>query len=184
MDGLRSIGRRLPLFGRYLTRRFTTAPLAAPSVGLLTASVPVGLVALDYLGTAAFSASGTLVAGQSGMDTLGCCFVGGITALGGGTVRDLLLGRLPVFWFSQTSFLGLSIATSLATFYFSESLESLGLLRSDVLLYGDTIGLGAFAVVGANAAFYSRAAVPTNASLGVVAVCGMHVCGARTCALR
>jgi len=101
------------------------------------------------------------------MDTLGCCFVGTITALGGGTVRDVLLGRLPVFWFQQTSFLTLSIATGLATFFGSESLESIGLLRSDALFIGDTLGLGAFAVVGA------QAAISVGMPLPVSCVCGM-----------
>ena len=101
------------------------------------------------------------------MDTLGCCFVGTITALGGGTVRDVLLGRLPVFWFKQTSFLTLSIATGLATFFGSESLESVGLLRSDALFIGDTLGLGAFAVVGA------QAAISVGMPLPVSCVCGM-----------
>lgn len=133
----------------------------------MLAKVPSGLVALDYLGTAAFAASGCLVAGQAGMDTLGCCFVGTITALGGGTVRDVLLGRLPVFWFKETSFLGLSIATCLATFFAADSLEGVGLLRSDALFVGDTIGLGAFAVVGA------QAAINSSRSLAVASVCGM-----------
>ncbi|EOD26102.1 hypothetical protein EMIHUDRAFT_237124 [Emiliania huxleyi CCMP1516] len=130
-------------------------------------TVPAGLVFLDYLGTAAFAASGCLVAGQAGMDTLGCVFVGTITALGGGTVRDVLLGRLPVFWFRETSFLLLSIGVGLATFFGSESLETVGLLRADALFLGDTLGLGAFAVVGAQAAI--SAAMPFS----VCCLCGM-----------
>ena len=101
------------------------------------------------------------------MDTLGCCFVGTITALGGGTVRDLLLGRVPVFWFKETSFLGLSIVTCLGTFFGSESLESAGLLREQALFVGDTIGLGAFAIVGA------QAAITSGSSAAVASVCGM-----------
>lgn len=130
-------------------------------------TVPGALTFLDYLGTAAFAASGCLVAGDAGMDTLGCCFVGTITALGGGTVRDLLLGRLPVFWFTQTSFLAVSIATGLATFFATEPLESLGLLRGDALFLGDTLGLGAFAIVGA------QAALSVGSGIAVSSLCGM-----------
>ena len=101
------------------------------------------------------------------MDTLGCCFIGTVTALGGGTVRDVLLGRLPVFWFKQTSFLSLSIGTCLATFFGSDSLESVGLLRADALFIGDTLGLGAFAVVGA------QAAISVGMPLTVSCLCGM-----------
>ena len=48
-------------------------------------AIPILLTALDYIGTAAFAAAGTLVAGETGMDTLGCLIVGTITAIGGGT---------------------------------------------------------------------------------------------------
>ncbi len=141
--------------------------LSSLSKAAVLDTVPTALIGLDFLGTAAFAASGCLVAGQAGMDTLGCCFVGTITALGGGTVRDVLLGRLPVFWMKQTSLLGVCIATCLATFFASDSLERVGLLRSDALQVGDTIGVGAFAVVGAQAALGSRK------SLAVASVCGM-----------
>jgi uncharacterized membrane protein YeiH/glycine cleavage system regulatory protein len=156
-----------------LGRPFTSVKLAAMTVrggAKKRGSTKLdeqGLAALDYLGTAAFAASGCLVAGEAGMDTLGCCFVGTITALGGGTVRDVLLGRLPVFWFRQTSMLGVSIVTSLVTFFASESLEVVGLLRADALFVGDTVGLGAFAVVGA------QAALTVGSSLSVASVCGM-----------
>jgi hypothetical protein len=133
-----------------------------------------------HAGTAAFAAAGTLVAGETGMDTLGCLIVGAITAIGGGTARDILLGRFPVFWFTQTSYIWLCIATSvrtieascsplicicqwsgpprplnhrrfwqLATFYCDDMLEQAGLLHDSVLFWGDTLGLGAFCVVGA-----------------------------------
>ena len=58
-----------------------------------TRTLSSGCLLYSQVGTAAFAASGCLVAGQAGMDTLGCCFIGTVTALGGGTVRDVLLGR-------------------------------------------------------------------------------------------
>jgi uncharacterized membrane protein YeiH len=129
--------------------------------------VPRVLVALDYIGTVAFAAAGTLVAGEAGMDTLGCTIVGTITALGGGTVRDMLLGRLPVFWFTSTSYVVLSIGVCLLTFYADDVLTKYGFLHDRVLFWGDTLGLGAFCVVGAQ--------VATAAGRGpvIAVICGM-----------
>ena len=88
--------------------------------GLATTSannlVPAALRGLDYVGTVAFAASGTMVAGHAGMDILGCTMVGTITSLGGGTIRDLLLGRTPVFWFKEVEHLLLCVGTALMAF--------------------------------------------------------------------
>lgn len=138
----------------------------------LLSHVPKALVALDYTGTVAFAASGTLVAGQAGMDVLGCAFVGTVTALGGGTIRDLLLGRAPVFWFKETGYLAACLATALATFFASEALDST-LLDDEVLWWGDTLGIGAFSVVGA------QTAAAEGMGPAVTALCGMFTatCG-------
>ena len=97
------------------------AVIAVPARrGLATTSannlVPAALRGLDYVGTVAFAASGTMVAGHAGMDILGCTMVGTITSLGGGTIRDLLLGRTPVFWFREVEYLLLCVGTALAAF--------------------------------------------------------------------
>ncbi|KAH8097514.1 hypothetical protein JL720_406 [Aureococcus anophagefferens] len=161
--------------GRSSRRVALVRPLASgPTVadGVLK-SVPVALTTLDYVGTVAFAASGTMVAGQAGMDVLGCCFVGTVTSLGGGTIRDLLLGRTPVFWFKDTSYLLLCLGTALATFFARDSLEEAGLLDDEVLWWGDTLGIGAFSVVGA------QAAAGVGMHPVVTALCGMFTatCG-------
>ena len=153
-------------------RGIATAPARR---GLATTSannlVPAALRGLDYVGTVAFAASGTMVAGHAGMDILGCTMVGTITSLGGGTIRDLLLGRTPVFWFKEIEYLLLRVGTALAAFYAHDKLE--GPVAEEALWWGDTLGIGAFSVVGAQAA----------ASVGmgplVVPICGMFTatCG-------
>ncbi len=50
----------------------------------------------DYFGTWVFAISGTLTAATSGLDLLGCVVVGSITALGGGTARDMIMGQVPL----------------------------------------------------------------------------------------
>ena len=101
------------------------------------------------------AASGTMVAGHAGMDILGCTMVGTITSLGGGTIRDLLLGRTPVFWFKEIEYLLLCVGTALAAFYAHDKLE--GPVAEEALWWGDTLGIGAFSVVGAQAAARDRA---------------------------
>jgi len=127
------------------------------------------LRALDYFGTGVFALSGALTAGTAGMDMLGCTTVGAITAMGGGTVRDLLLGNRPVFWMVETEYLALSIATALAAFWAWPSVsERFELVEdADVIRYADALGLGAFAVIGAQNGL--RARVPAL----VCVVCGM-----------
>ena len=128
MLAARAAVRRAPIISgsaRYPAVRL--AVIAVPSRGLATTSannlVPAALRGLDYVGTVAFAASGTMVAGHAGMDILGCTMVGTITSLGGGTIRDLLLGRTPVFWFKEIEYLLLCVGTALAAFYAHDKLE-------------------------------------------------------------
>jgi len=69
-------------------------------------SVPGLLRLADYICTASFAVSGSLRAAREGMDPLGCTVVGTIAAVGGGTTRDLLLGKgQPAFWMSDIEYL-------------------------------------------------------------------------------
>ena len=71
----------------------------------------------DYIGTVTFALSGSLTAAQSGLDVFGCCMVGMITAVGGGTIRDsILLGKRP-FWTYETEYIWMTIITSFITFF-------------------------------------------------------------------
>ena len=56
---------------------------------------------LDYVGVAVFAATGALAASRIRLDIVGFIFLASITGIGGGTLRDLLLGKLPVFWIKQ-----------------------------------------------------------------------------------
>lgn len=102
------------------------------------------LYALDLLGTAAFAASGALAGIRRGMDIFGVLLLGLVTATGGGTVRDLLLGDVPPFIFKDETYLYLSIAVSLLVFIFHQRLDAL----LHPLPYFDAVGLGTFVVIG------------------------------------
>eukprot|EP00741_Cyanophora_paradoxa_P007093 tig00001086_g6864.t1 len=109
------------------------------------------LRALDWFGTVVFALTGTVTAGKFGMDLLGCLAVGTITAVGGGTIRDMLLGRR-VFWMDgETEYIWLSLATALATFFVWPELQRQGVIDEDddILFWGDALGIGAFCVIGA-----------------------------------
>ncbi len=85
-----------------------------------------------------------------GMDMLGCTIVGTITAIGGGTIRDLLIGNAPVFWAFEYEYIWLCLATCGATFLSWDFLTRNDMIKEDspFLSFADSIGLGAFCVIG------------------------------------
>lgn len=102
------------------------------------------LYALDLLGTAAFAASGALAGIRRGMDVFGVLVLGLVTATGGGTLRDLLLGS-PPFILKDETYLYLSLVVSLLVFIFHRRLE---FLLTHPLTFFDAVGLGTFVVIG------------------------------------
>lgn len=102
------------------------------------------LYCLDLLGTAAFAASGALAGIRRNMDLFGILTLGMVTATGGGTLRDLLMGDTPPFIFKDETYFYLSIIVSLAVFLFH---RQIGFLEPP-LLYLDALGLGTFVVIG------------------------------------
>jgi uncharacterized membrane protein YeiH len=102
------------------------------------------LYLLDMLGTAAFAASGALAAIRRGMDLFGVMVLGMVTAIGGGTLRDLLLGDTPPFCLQDETYLWLSASISLVVFVAHRHL----ILVKSSLLYFDAVGLGTFVVIG------------------------------------
>ncbi len=101
---------------------------------------------LYWIGLAAVAVNaltGVLDAGRKRMDLVGAVMVGMATALGGGTVRDILLQR-PVFWLSDQSYLLAALATTVVVFFAVRKLQ----LPSRLFLIPDAIGLALFTVVG------------------------------------
>ncbi len=118
---------------------------------------------LDLLGTAAFAASGALAGVQRRMDLLGVVVLGLVTAVGGGTVRDLLLGSVPPFCFKDENYLYLSIIIALLVFYYHHSLD----FMQRPLLYFDALGLGTFLVIGTGKALAYDAGFLVAVMMGV-----------------
>lgn len=106
------------------------------------------LYALDMLGTAAFAASGALAGVRRSMDLFGVLVLGLVTATGGGTLRDLLMGDTPPFVFRDERYIYLSVGVSLAVFLLHRHLD----VVANPLIYLDAVGLGTFVVIGASKA--------------------------------
>lgn len=102
----------------------------------------------DLAGVAVFAASGVLSARDRDLDLLGVIVVAAITAIGGGTLRDLLLNRHPIFWVTDAWYLVVIIASALVTVAYVRVRPA----PSATLLVADALGLALFALSGAQLA--------------------------------
>lgn len=102
------------------------------------------IYALDLIGTFVFAISGTLAALEKRFDLFGAAVLAFVTAVGGGTIRDLLIGNTPVGWMRDLNYLlviGLSIPVS---FFFRKYIQRL----RKTMFFFDTIGIGLFTILG------------------------------------
>jgi uncharacterized membrane protein YeiH len=107
--------------------------------------------------------TGVLDAGRKNMDLVGVVMVGTATALGGGTVRDVLLQR-PVFWLGEQVYLIVAVATTLVIFFAVRGLR----LPPRLFLIPDAIGLALFTIVGTQIALQWQAPWLAASLLGVI----------------
>lgn len=98
------------------------------------------------VGTAVFAVSGALQGLRQEMDIVGVSFLAALTGVGGGTIRDVLLGGAPVSWVSDPTDLFICVACAVAVACLNRRLAG---KRMDWLVYADAIGMGLFAVLGA-----------------------------------
>lgn len=119
---------------------------------------------LDYVGTFVFAISGTLMAAQKRFDIFGALTIGFATAIGGGTLRDMMLGITPVTWIQSLDyFYVITIAVMLTTIFKSIVLK----LRSTLFLF-DSIGIGVFTVIGIDKALMYDLAPPIAILIGMI----------------
>ena len=98
----------------------------------------------DILGTVAFAISGVLVAIDKRLDLFGVLIIAFVTAIGGGTLRDLLIGNTPVTWIQDLTYVIVIPITVALAILFSKQLK---FLRRSLFLF-DTIGIGLYTMVG------------------------------------
>jgi len=126
---------------------------------------PTALVLLDYFGIAVFAISGALVAAERRLDFVTFIFFAVITGVGGGTIRDLLIGA-PVFWVHTNGTLLICIAAALLVW-----IGSRRRFAGQALLWFDAAGMAAYATYGAAKALgYGVAPVPAFV-MGVLTAC-------------
>jgi len=118
---------------------------------------------LDFIGTLVFAISGAMAASSKKLDLFGASFLAFVTALGGGTVRDLLIGSTPVGWMGDITYLLIVIAGVIITFLFYKSVKK---LRKTLFLF-DTIGIGVFTILGAEKALIIGISPPIAIMMGM-----------------
>ena len=102
------------------------------------------LYLLDLIGVVVFAVSGALVAGRKSLDLLGVIVIAVVTAIGGGTIRDVLLDRSPIFWIDNTTYLLVIITAALFTTIYTRYRKP----PLKALLIADAFGLALFTVSG------------------------------------
>lgn len=120
------------------------------------------IVLLTYLAVTASAISGALEARKHDMDVVGATTVAFVTAFGGGTLRDLLLGRTPIFWLVDPWLSIAAFGIAILAFYLINRV-------SDKLLFiPDALGLGFFSVLGATYALHMDLSLLAASLMGVV----------------
>lgn len=119
---------------------------------------------LDYCSVLVFALTGALVASRAQLDIVGFCFFACLTAVGGGTLRDVLLDRNPVFWIDDPSYLGLACGAAFLVFFTAHLFES----RYKLMLWLDAFALGIAVAAGSGVAQALGQTVPVVLVMGII----------------
>jgi uncharacterized membrane protein YeiH len=168
---------RLPLRGRPLDRRHrprhpVRLPLARASRdrprerhghrSAESKQTPLAAT-LDLAVVFVFALTGGLVASRAQLDIVGFLFLACLTGVGGGTIRDLLLGRDPVFWIASPHYIGVACAAAIAVFFGAHRLHS----RHSAILWLDALALSVAVAAGVSIAREAGASWPIVLIMGV-----------------
>ncbi len=125
------------------------------------------LVALDYTSVLIFALTGSLVASRAQLDLVGFAFLAALTGVGGGTVRDVLLDRNPIFWIEQPAYLAVTSIAALLVFFTAHLVES----RYRLLLWLDALALGVAVAAGTGVALAMEQPAIIAILMGIVTGC-------------
>ena len=125
--------------------------------------MPSIFLVLDLVGVAVFAISGAMVASRKEMDIFGFCVMATVTGIGGGTLRDLVLGR-PASWIESPYYLGVCLLAAVLVYFSAHVVQR----RYVLVLWADAIGISAYAVMGADLALRAGADSLVAAGLGVI----------------
>jgi len=127
---------------------------------------------IEVLGTAAFTISGVYSALQKRLDLLGVLIIGFVTAIGGGTIRDVLIGHTPVSWMQNLTAPITVLITAAATLLWKRRVKS---YKVTLFLF-DAIGLGLFTVIGLQKGIQMNLNPGICIALGTITGCFGGVC--------
>lgn len=120
---------------------------------------------LDLFGVVVFALSGALMAGRYKLDPFGVVVLASVTAVGGGTIRDVILGAYPVFWVANPVYLWLILITAILTILIVRRPKR---IPKRFLLIADAFGLALFAVLGTAKALSLGAPMPVAIVMGTL----------------
>jgi uncharacterized membrane protein YeiH len=122
---------------------------------------------LQFIAVAAQAMTAALAAGRRSMDWAGVCMLGAITALGGGTIRDVLLGHYPLVWVERPSYLAIAAIAAFISILIARAVHRLYV----AFLVLDAIGLVVFTMAGCDIAWQMDASLPIVIVAGMVTGC-------------
>lgn len=102
------------------------------------------MMVLDYVGTFVFGVSGIRLAARKGLDVFGLLVIGFITAVGGGTLRDVLIGAQPIFWMVELRYIILVTLSLVFTIILRHKI----VVFNRTFFWFDTLGIGMFTIIG------------------------------------
>ena len=145
---------------------------AATNDQTVTTAADIVQTVMEYAGVIAFAISGALVGGRKRMDIVGVVMLGSIVAVGGGTIRDVLVGDLPVFWVGNPTFVLVGALAAAAVFPLARS-GALAVMRHyNLVQLSDAAGMALFVVTGTNVALAAGASNPAAIIVGVISGVG------------
>ncbi|WP_203564983.1 trimeric intracellular cation channel family protein [Aliiroseovarius sp. PrR006] len=131
-------------------------------------SLTLLFVPLSLIATAVMAASAAIQARRFNLDLFGATVLGVVTAVGGGTLRDVLLGLTPVFWISDLRFLLVAVPSSLLSFLIAARMPTGNGRRLALLMYLDAVGLALFTLTGVQVALEAGVAPVLTIVIGCV----------------
>ncbi|HEY9040223.1 MAG TPA: trimeric intracellular cation channel family protein [Roseovarius sp.] len=125
------------------------------------------VVLLDYTSVLIFALTGALVASRAQLDIVGFAFIANLTAVGGGTLRDIMLDRYPIFWMGDPTYILIATSAAVLIFFTAHLVES----RYRWLLWLDSFALAVAVPAGVSAALIMAQPLPIVVLMGVATGC-------------